>query len=221
MTSRYPLRKTLYREATRLQQVRISGATAQKIRRAEGSAKSGRGSEEGGNGVRVGQRMSPTLAPQQPALSPAKSISSQAPTTPSSDQQTSSEGELSSTIVEGRDPGIGTINKTYPTIARSHPSHAGWGSLISEENWVKPPLKSLKFTISSRGREAPEQAINSNNANYAMEKAISVAPALRSPGYSPTSGGRENQLSLPPALSTPLLPGLVKSDRVLGWWWRR
>ena len=72
---------------------------------------------------------------------------------------------------------VGIMNKTYPTIARSYPSHAGWGILISEENWVKPPLSSLKFSISSRGREAPEQAINSNNADCAIEDAAIVAPA--------------------------------------------
>ena len=147
MTTRYLLRNTLYRDAPRVEQVRMSGATAQKIRKAGGNAKSGRGSEEGGNGVRVGQRMSPTLAPQQATPSPAKSAGSQSPTTPSSDQQTSSEGEQSLSSGEGRNPGVGTMNKTYPTMARSHPSHGGWGSLISEENWVKPPLSSLKFSI--------------------------------------------------------------------------
>ena len=112
MSARYPLRNTLYREAPRMEQDRMSGATAQKMRRAGGNAKSGRGSEEDGNGVRVGQRMSPTLAPQQPALSPAKSASSQAPTTPSSEQETSSEGELSSSCGDERNLRVGTMNKT-------------------------------------------------------------------------------------------------------------
>ena len=181
----------------------MSGATAQKIRKAGGNAKSGRGSEEGGKSVRVGQQMSPTLAPQQVALSPAKSASSQAPTTPSSVQETSSEGELSSNSCEGRNLGVETMNKTYPTMARSHPSYADWGNLISEENWVRPSLSSLKFSTSARGKQAPEQGSNNNNANIAMENAAIVAPALRTPGFSPSSGGREDQVSLAPALATP------------------
>ena len=79
----------------------MSGATAQKIRKAKRNAKSGRGGEESGDGVRVGQRMSPTLAPQPATLSPAKSASSQAPTTPSSEQETSSDGSYPLTVARG------------------------------------------------------------------------------------------------------------------------
>ena len=180
----------------------MSGATAQKIRRAGGNVKSGRGSEEGGNGVRVGQRMSSTPTPQQAALSPAKSASSQAPTTPSSDQETSSEGEISSSSGEERNSRVGTVNRTYPTIGRSHATHSGWGSLVSEENLVKPPVRSLKFSLSSRGRESPEQASNSNNADRVLEDAATVAPALRTLGFSPPSGGGDDQVSLVPISET-------------------
>ena len=146
--------------------------------------------------------MSPTLARQQSLQSPANSVNSQAPTTLSSDQQISSEEELSSSSGEGRNPGVGTMNKTYPTMARSHPSYAGWGNLISEENWVKPSLSSLKLFTAGRGKEAPEQGSNNNNANNTMESPAIVAPALRTPGFSPSSGGREDQVSLVPALAT-------------------
>ena len=152
MNTRYPLRNTLYRVAPKVEQVRMSGATAQKIRMAGGNTKFGRGSEEGGNGVRVGQRMLHTLAHQLPLLSPGKSTDSQSRTTRSSDQQTSTEGELSSSSDEERNSRVGTVNKTYPTIARPHPSYAGWGSLISEENWVKPSLSSVKLSLATRGR---------------------------------------------------------------------
>ena len=172
-----------------MEQVRLSGATAQEIRKARGSVNWGRGCEEGENGVRVGRQIPSTPPAQQPALSPAKSASSQARTTPSSDEQTSSEGELSSSSGEGKNTGVGTMNTTYPTIARPHPSHADWGSLISEENWVKLSLCSLKLSLQTRGRDAFGQAIDSKDINHAMENATTVVQALSTSVFSTTSGG--------------------------------
>ena len=131
MTTRYPLRNTLVRDAPRVAQVRMSGATAQKIRRAGLSVNSGRESEGGERGVRVAQLVSPTLPPQQQAQSQANSTGSQSPSTPSSDQQTASEGEDFSGDGEGRNTRVWSISRTYPTMARSHFPHPGWGGAWS------------------------------------------------------------------------------------------
>ena len=64
MKSRYSLRHTLYRDAPRTERVRMSGATAQKIRIAVQESVLEGGNYGTGNGVRVGQEMAPTLPPQ-------------------------------------------------------------------------------------------------------------------------------------------------------------
>ena len=71
MKPRYSLRKTLYRDAPRIDQFRMSGATAQKIRVAGlESVFVGGGNDGTGGGVRVGQEVVPILAPQAKAPQP-------------------------------------------------------------------------------------------------------------------------------------------------------
>ena len=135
MKPRYSLWKSSYREGPRTTHVLMSGAIAQKIRRAmEVGARRGR-KEKVENGVRAGERLSPTLPPHQPGQSLANSVPSKVPTNPSSESQTASEGDGSSSRSEVRNPIVGTVSRTSHTIARSHSPHPGWGGLVPEEIW--------------------------------------------------------------------------------------
>ena len=67
MKPHYSLRHTLYRDAPRVDQVRMSGATAQKVRIAGLESAFVGGNEGTGSGVRVGQEVAPIPAPQAKA----------------------------------------------------------------------------------------------------------------------------------------------------------
>ena len=134
MKPRCSLWKTLYPGAARAAHVRISRAMAHKLWRAMEDGARGWRKEKGKNGVRVGRLVLPTLPPQQPAQSQANSTGSQSPSTPSSDQQTASEGEDFSGDGEGRNTRVWSISRTYPTMARSHFQHPGWGAWSLRRN---------------------------------------------------------------------------------------
>ena len=86
MKPRYSLRHTLYRDASRPDQVRMSGATAHKVRIAGlESAFVGGGNDGTGGGVRVGQEVVPILAPQAKAPQPANINAEPSTSTPLQD----------------------------------------------------------------------------------------------------------------------------------------
>ena len=67
MIPHYSLRRTLYRDAPRIEQVRMSGATSQKIRIAGLDSVFVGGNDAMESGGRVGQEMAATLPPQADA----------------------------------------------------------------------------------------------------------------------------------------------------------
>ena len=83
MKPHYSLRHTLYRDAPRVDQVRMSGATAQKVRIAGlESVFVGGGNDGTGGGVREGQEVEPILAPQAEAPQQANNNIELATSTP-------------------------------------------------------------------------------------------------------------------------------------------
>ena len=74
---------------------------------------------------------------------------------------------------------MGTRNKPYQTMARSHSIHPGWGSLVSEKKSVKPRLSSLKLYLSSRVRASFVQAGDNNNAGLTMASATTVVTNVK------------------------------------------
>ena len=67
MKPRYSLRRTLYRDASRIDDVRMSWSTAQNILIVGQEAVSMGGNDGTGNGVRVGEERAPTRPPQADA----------------------------------------------------------------------------------------------------------------------------------------------------------
>ena len=62
--------------------------------------------------------------------------------------------------------------------ARSHSTDPEWGNFISDENWVKPPLSSLKLKTPFERKEALGQGRDNNNTIPAIVAGAAVAPAL-------------------------------------------
>ena len=82
MQPRYSLRRTLYRDAPRGDQVRMSGAPAQKVRIAGLESAFVGGNDGTGGGVRVGQEVATILAPQAKASQRATSNEQPSTSTP-------------------------------------------------------------------------------------------------------------------------------------------
>ena len=201
MKPRYSLRRTLYRDAPRADQVRMCGATAQKIRTSGQESVFVGGNDEWGNGVRVGQSVTPALAPQAVAPLQSNSAGPNSTSAPLQDQQASlremCRGErerLSSMVLER--------NVKIPTaMARSPPTDPGIGPAGLLGNWVKPPVRSLARSTHLDNNAGQGQGATENSTNPAMDS-TTLAPALRTPGFSPSSVGGDDQVSLAPTAAT-------------------
>ena len=210
MQSRYSLR-TLYRDASKVERVRMSGATAEKIRIAEQEPVFEGGNCGTGSGLRVGREIAPTLAPQADA--PQQLISNVGPSTSTPLQDPIA--ELRELCRKERERGVSlTVEKTVENpilLSRSLVADPVGGSPKSPTNWVKPPVSMIAKRRPPHGN-ATQGLGMTDNPTLAV---AAFAPALRTPGLSPSTKAGEDQFSSAPTVATPLLPALAKPGRFL------
>ena len=139
MKPRYSLRRTLYRDAPRVDQVRMSGATAQKVRIAGLESAFAGGNDGTGGGVRVGQEVASILAPQAEAPQQASNNEQPITSTPLQDPF----AKLRDLCRKERERGVSaTVEKVVENpilMSRSLVLDPVGGSPKSTMNWVKPP----------------------------------------------------------------------------------
>ena len=75
------------------------------------------------------------------------------------------------------------------------------GSPKSSMNWTKPPVSNIVKQRPSHGNATQEQGVF-DNSTTAVAAFPGGAPALRTPGLSPSMKGGEDQISLAPTVAT-------------------